>query len=124
MWDDGAILGCCVVLTGGDSKKFGPLKDNPPFERAHCMQVLRLQMPHTLGFITRLIYYVELLANPNMASQFKCCENSKRIKWFPLNEVLTTKIDGMWGPEVVEFCRKIQQPIMQEISEFRLDYKF
>ena len=126
MWDDGAFLGACVVLTGGDSSKFSLLKDNSPFERIQCMQVYRLQVPHTLNFITRLVYYSELLANQNPASQFKCCQNSNRIKWTPLNDIVPTgsKLVGLWGPEVVDFCTLIQQPIMQSIQENRLNFYF
>lgn len=141
MWEEGAVLGACLVLTGGDLSRFDALKATPPFTQPLCMQVLRVQMPHTLGFITRLIYYIELTS----ANQsFRCCTNSGRLKWHSLASLVATPpstptdpfIAGLWGPEAVDFAKQILNrggagtgnaqpaPIQQEIAEYSLDEAF
>ena len=144
MWEEGAVLGACLVLTGGDLGRFEALKAAPPFTQPVCMQVLRVQMPHTLGFITRLIYYIEL-TGANSGGAFRCCTNSGRLKWHTLTSLTTTAtttttgesaaaVAGLWGPEAVDFAKQIAgrnggtgnntAAFQQEIAEYSLEEAF
>jgi hypothetical protein len=51
-----------------------------------------IQLPQTQKFITRLIYYVKLDPNNN---EFKCCEDTQRLKWLPLDRVIAAKVENL-----------------------------
>lgn len=121
-WKDGALVGFFIVISGSDPDRFLALKDNPPFQSFKCIQVLRLQLPQTLKFITRLIYYFKL--NPN-ADKFECCKNiHPQLEWTDLDEIKLGTIKHLWGPELVEYCSVISDKIKQKISEYSLEEAF
>lgn len=109
------------MLAGGSAEKFETMKDRtPPYSDVKCMQIFRRQLPQSLGFITRLIYYIKL--DPNFSSEnFKCCTNTKRTEWLPLTQIVHKKVDSLWGPELVDFCCLISPTIVQQVSEYSLE---
>src|SRR5699024_5889139 len=42
-WEDGALVGFCLVLAAADKAKFEELKKAPPFRSYKCMHLLRIQ---------------------------------------------------------------------------------
>ena len=116
-WKDGALAGFCLTLAASDKSKFNVLKAAPPFESFKCMQVLRLQLPQTQKFTTRLVYYFKL---DSTATNFTCCQDiAPHLEWFSLDAILANKVPPMWGPELVEHCKRISERIQQQIVEFR-----
>jgi Ca2+-binding EF-hand superfamily protein len=120
-WIDGSTDGANIILSKGDASVYSRLKSKPPFSEAQCMQVLRIQLPQTQKFITRLIYYIKLDPNNN---EFKCCEDTKRLFWLPLDRVIAANVEDLWGPELSEFARLISGPIVQNMIEYSLDQAF
>lgn len=112
--------GALLTLANGNSKQLATLRATMPIHDPQCMQVLRIQMPHTLGFITRLTYYIQLNEN----SDFKCCRNSKRIKWISLDHILNQDVQYLWGPELVDFSRLICRPTTPQVIEYSLEEAF
>ncbi|KAJ6217501.1 hypothetical protein RDWZM_008658 [Blomia tropicalis] len=120
-WKECALLGFCLVISGS-SEKFDQLKDNPPCKRFTSMQVLRVQLPQTRKFLTRLIYYIELKPNTN---KFQCCQPiTPRLEWWPLKTIQDGEIDQLWGPELVVYCNLISPRIPNRISEYSLEEAF
>lgn len=117
-WHDGALAGSYIVLSGGKPELFLPLKECSPYCDVQCWQVLRHQMPQSLSFITRLVYYIKL--DPAKASP-RCCQNTSRIEWIPIKEILENKVKFIWGPEVGEFCRLINTSVVPKVSEYSLE---
>ncbi|KAJ6217351.1 hypothetical protein RDWZM_008508 [Blomia tropicalis] len=84
------------------------------------MHVLRIQLPHTLGFVTRLIYFVQL----SPSTGFVCCQNSKRIKWLSINDIINERVEYMFGPELIDFIKLVLKPITQKVTEYSLEEAF
>ena len=117
-WKDGAIDGFCLVLSGGTTNKemFEELKQSPPYASFKCMQIFRLQVPQTLKFITRTIYYFRL--NP-IAENFKCCQAiAPHLEWFSLAIIRSGRVPNLWGPELVECCKLITDKVKKKITEY------
>lgn len=125
-WKYGAMFGFCLCLTASNKVKFNALKQRPPYLEMKRIQLLRVQLPQSMRFITRTVHYFKL--NPN-ADNFKCCQPiASHLEWFPLKEVATGVVAQLWGPELVEFARLLSsahnQPqlnIKLRISEFSLE---
>jgi hypothetical protein len=50
----------------------------------------RFQTPQKHKFISRLIQFLKLNKN---TKDFKCCQNTKRIEWMSINEIISGNID-------------------------------
>lgn len=120
-WTEGALFGALKVLIGADNQRAIEIQANLPVCNLQCMQMLRLQLPHTLKFITRLIYYGQIDQN-NLTSQ--CCQDTQRLKWMSHADIMACNIENLWGPEVVEFSRMISDSIIQQVCEYSLDEAF
>jgi len=55
---------------------------------------------------------------------FRCCQNTKRIQWLPINEVLAANVEKVWGPELSLFGRLAKETKPQGIDEFGLEQAF
>lgn len=89
-----------MIISGSDAEKYSEYKQHCLYSRFKCLQVLRLQLPHTMKFVTRLTYYFKLKSN----GKFQCCQNFSKIEWLSLDHVKNRKIPNVWGPELSEFC--------------------
>ncbi|KAF7488152.1 Serine/threonine-protein phosphatase PP-X -like protein 2 [Sarcoptes scabiei] len=70
------------------------------------LNVLRIQLPLE-KYITRLAMIVCLKKSPN--SSFQCCQRSMRINWIRASDILTDRIDKIWGPELKNFTKMSQE---------------
>ena len=120
-WTDGAIDGAYIVLSNGDPKTYVMLKSRISLSGSHCMQIFRLQLPQNQKFNTRLIYCIKL---QTINTEFKCCVDSKRIKWFDRKDIIDGKVERVWGPEVMEYCELSTGSKRQHIEEYSLDQAF
>lgn len=121
MWNEGAVAGLLIVLSGGDKKQFLALKSQPPYQEMSSMHMLRLQLPHTRRFITRHIYYVKLDPEKSNGQPFKCCLNTKRLEWMSMETVANGLVKQSWGPEMAKFCSLAMTAFTQEIAEYTLE---
>ncbi|OTF72585.1 Calcineurin-like protein phosphoesterase [Euroglyphus maynei] len=108
-----------TILSENNKEKLKILRENPPFDQCHCMQLFRLQSPRTSKFVTRLTYFIEL----SKSDKFVCCQDNKFIKWISINQLLNNNyVTNLWGPELIQFCRQsTKKPIVQQIEEFSLE---
>lgn len=84
------------------------------------MHLYRVQLPQTLRFINRLIYYFKL-----DSSYGQCCQKiSDRLVWRSIEEILGGGVANLWGPELVEFTANISENIKTMIAEVCLDQAF
>lgn len=121
-WEDNAILGFIIIVSGGDPDRVNAFKENPPYENFMCMQVLRLQLPRTMRFITRLIYHFRIKCNNNEGQghfHFQCGQNTDNLEWISLHEI--TKYNNLWGPELLEFGNNLNTMKETKISEYSLE---
>lgn len=121
-WEDGALVGFCLVLAAADKTRFEELKKSPPFKSYKCMHLLRVQVPQTLKFIKRTTYFITL--NPEAENFPKCCQSeiAPHMEWLSLDDVKAGKVEGLWGPELVECSKHISDTAVKEkIAEYRYD---
>ncbi|KAH9418960.1 hypothetical protein DERP_011053 [Dermatophagoides pteronyssinus] len=123
-WEDNAILGFIIIISGGDPDRVNTFKEHPPYEHFMCMQVLRLQMPRTMRFITRLIYYfrIKCSSSGHSYSQFQCGQNTDNLEWVSVNEI--TKYHNFWGPELLEFVNNLNAIKETRITEYSMEEVF
>ena len=91
-----------------------------PVAQLKRLQLHRTQLPDNRKFIFRLICFVQL----GKSQDFKCCENTKRIKWHSVKDVIAGKVGKVWGPEVKQFASLCKNPKSQGISEYCLTNAF
>ncbi|KAJ6225804.1 hypothetical protein RDWZM_004349 [Blomia tropicalis] len=125
-WNEGALYGSFLVLSGGVSDQFIELRDNMPYMEAFLVEVFRFQMPQTNEFVNRLVYYVRLNPNANNNNNFKCCQETDRLKWLKLEFINSGLVDNAWGPELVHFSKWIGLQTPQRIHSYSLTeaYRF
>lgn len=78
-------------------------------QRITCLNVLRLQLPRTQRFVTRLLYYIRLqpkVFDPCVQTASKI--DSTYIQWFSLDDAINGHINNLWGAEVVHYCKVIK----------------
>ncbi len=80
--------------------------------------MFRFQTPQKQKFISRLIQFVKL---DKSTKDFKCCQNTKRIQWLLMNEMISGNIDKVWGPEVCRFGKLANDYRPQGIDEYGLE---
>lgn len=68
------------------------------------LQLSRLQLPHTLKFITRLLYFFKI-DKELIKSEFKCCQGTKTIKWVHIEDIKNGTIENIWGPELIQAAK-------------------
>ncbi|KPM08795.1 Calcineurin-like protein phosphoesterase [Sarcoptes scabiei] len=119
-WEDNALCGFLIIISGANTTKYNQFKENSPFQMYHCLQVLRLQLPRTMKFLTRLIYYFKLKSDvPN----FDCCQDIAHLKWYPFESINKNMIANLWGPELIYFVhRNPYRPT--SINEYSLEEAF
>ena len=66
------------MVLSNDEDQYFALKQAPPFNSVQLLEILRIQLPQTLNFLTRMIFYVKL--NPDL-SNFTCCSHGNSIAW-------------------------------------------
>lgn len=123
-WEDGARIGSCIVLAGDNKERFQELKQSPPYSTFKCMHLMRIQVPQTLKFIKRTVYYFKL--DPE-AKSLKCCQpiaGAEHLEWISVEDITSGKVPHLWGPELVECCKGIDESIKQKVSEFSMDEAF
>lgn len=119
-WTESATSGVLAVLFE-DKETYHNYQSEPPILRIVLLEIQRVQLPQTLNFLSRIIYYVELdSSNPN----FLCCSNKiDNIKWVTHGEI-AKGIENLWGPELMQYSRLIQsdfEDFSEKIEEISLD---
>ncbi|KAH7644253.1 serine/threonine protein phosphatase-like protein [Dermatophagoides farinae] len=108
-WSESSIEAALSLLLPSniynDHERLMEFVNDIPFRRFVCMDIFRIQLPHTQNFITRLIYLVELdPTNKNIVcgclSQPQSIISSNNYRWYPINDAISRKIKKIWGPEV------------------------
>ena len=84
-----------------DQEKCIKLLAQVPFDCFKLIHLFRFQLPQSQHFITRLTYLVQL--GDEKSNEIKCCKNSSAFEWFPLQEVVSSAVSDLWGPEVQFF---------------------
>lgn len=87
------------------------------------LDMLRIQQPQTLNFLTRMIFYVRLTAAAE-TSHFSCCSAGNCIAWITTTDLCENNLPNIWGPEVVQFMRIVKadfEGYTERIEEFSLD---
>ncbi|KAH9424982.1 hypothetical protein DERP_009206 [Dermatophagoides pteronyssinus] len=112
-WSESSIEAVLSLLLPTDiynnQQRLTEFINDIPFRRFVCMDIFRIQLPHTQNFITRLIYLVELDPS-NTKIICGCCSSrqqqqsvvgiSNTYRWYPINDAISRKIFKIWGPEV------------------------
>lgn len=91
-----------------------------PFTAITLLEIQRVQLPQTLNFLQRMIFYVKL--NPECTG-LRCCTSSKTITWMTHKE-LAGGLDNLWGPELVQYSRVVAanfEGYDERIEEFNID---
>ena len=116
--NESATLGVLLVLSNSEEHYFA-LKQTPPFHSVQLLEILRIQMPQTLSFLTRMIFYVRLI--PDL-DNFACCSAGNSIAWFTTKEIVEGAVENIWGPDIVQYSRVVSsqfEDFSERIEEFR-----
>ena len=92
------------------------LESSTLFEPVKLLDIQRIQLPQTLNFLTRMIFYVKL--NPDTA---ECCHQVDWLSWIPTKD-LVRGIANLWGPELIQYSRVVAnnfESFSERIEEFR-----
>lgn len=112
-----AIEGISIVLSRGHRELDAILEEKPPIKSNALAVLTRVHMPNK-RIITRLIQIV-ILDKSN--DRFKCCENTKRIHWWPEDDVLNGNVEKLWGPEVALVSRLMNNKVVRPLEEYSFD---
>ncbi|KAI2803666.1 hypothetical protein RDWZM_001607 [Blomia tropicalis] len=118
-----ALIGSIYILAEEKDDKVQSVKDSSPVD-SNSIQlygITRMQLPQTLSFITRYIFYIKL---KETNGKFRCCNSTSTIVWTPIVDISTNQVPNIWGPELVQYCRLTQQNFVgfsERIDEFSLD---
>ena len=110
-----------MILSNGSEDTYTELKKDPPFISVQLLEILKLQLPQTLSFLTRMIFYIKLKPE---ASNFKCCSSIKNITWMSLKLLIDETVHNIWGPELIQYARVLSSDFAdfsEKIEEFSLD---
>ena len=98
------------------------LKSSPyPFASVQLLEITRIQLPQTLAFLTRKVFYAKM-----KDSNQECCaaNPTNSITWVPISDLADVQLDDIWGPELVQYSRLIAsnfEDFHERIEEFSLD---
>ena len=73
------------------------------------LQVYRCQLPQSLKFITRVLYYCKIEKYLER-SDFKCCQQYKKISWVPIVNIQNNQYENIWGIELIQASKYIVEP--------------
>lgn len=120
-WEDSAKIGSILILSNDCEEKYIKLRDDPPFTSIQLLEILKLQLPQSLSFLTRMIFYVRLDSN---SKSFQCCSPISQISWMSIDELTAGKVSHVWGPELVQYAQTLKnefEDFIEQIEEFSLD---
>jgi len=120
-WRDASLDGVSIIFNKQDAELDAKLGTKIPIKDMHCLHVFRTQIPAKGRFISSVIQCVILKKDPKI---FKCCQNTKRIRWLPLKEVMSGNIENVWGPEVEDFSKSAKQNKPTGLTEHSLEKAF
>ena len=117
-WKDKSEEGIQIILRKEDPELEGRLgvQLRVAVSEPKRIFIQRIQVPVIRKFVTRLMYFVKIDNN----SEYKCCENTKTIQWYPLSKDLKPTIKELWAPEVIEFTQMVESPKNKGINEYTL----
>lgn len=117
-WQNAAIGGASFILSHGDLQTFAQM-NQVPFTNPEPINILRIQLPQVLSFVSRITYAVRIAKD----TQWQCCQNDKRIQWFPAEDVMQGNVERLWGPEPYLYGEEAMKSSVtnREIVEFSLD---
>ncbi|KAI2809721.1 hypothetical protein BLOT_000872 [Blomia tropicalis] len=131
-WQAAALHASYIVLAGGDTNLAIALRERSPYGQAYIMEVQRIQIGQSMRFMTRIIFFIRIdmkriAKMPNnqeqtktVTAKFQCCQTKNRIEWRSLESIQSGTINLVWGPEPVNYIRRINRAVPQKISEFSL----
>ncbi|OTF73023.1 hypothetical protein BLA29_000305 [Euroglyphus maynei] len=118
-WNKSAKDSIAWIFANESNSRYEYLKRNPFYSDIRLIEILRLQLPQTNRFITRLAFYVRLDSSIEQSSdKFTCCQTTDRLDWLDLNHVRDGSVENLWGPELVKFCPPVNMMTAQKIEEF------
>lgn len=127
-WIKSAKESVSWIFANESANRYEYLKNHPFYSHIRLIEILRLQLPQTNRFITRLAFYVRLDSNIEQSpDKFVCCQTSDRLDWLDLNHVRDGSVENLWGPELVKFCPPANinpHMIAQKIEEFSSNQVF
>ncbi|KAH9417130.1 uncharacterized protein LOC113789988 [Dermatophagoides pteronyssinus] len=119
-WVKSAKENAAWIFANESNNRYEYFKRNPFYTDIRLIEILRLQLPQTNRFITRLAFYVHI--DPEQTSdRFSCCQATDRLDWLDLNIVRDGCVENLWGPELVKYCPALNmtpQMMPQKIEEF------
>ena len=104
-WEEAGLAALFIILSGANMDLLMSLKDHPPFSDVQLMEILDVQLPHTMDVVTRLTWYVRLETKMPKKSGFKCCKNTDMLQWIETKDITEqneTILEYAWGMELVE----------------------
>lgn len=103
-------MGALHILTAGDRTKESTVR--PAIEAPRVVDILRIQVPKTRNYVTRVTFLVTLKKN----SSLKCCQQElkSRIQWIKVEDATVGNIQGLYGPEVITFMAYLKQQQVKE----------
>ena len=96
---------------GENEEERGVRKGSSPFASFSLVHLLRVQLPQSERFITRLVFLATLEDNTGQNRSSCCCRNSlprdSPVRWYPLEAAISGRLENAWGPEVAYFARLV-----------------
>ncbi|KAI2805647.1 hypothetical protein BLOT_004647 [Blomia tropicalis] len=117
-WQEAGLAGLLIILSNANMDLFVSLKNCPPFNTQHLVEVLDVQMPNTMTIITRLIWYIRLdKTNQKRNTDFRCCQDNESIIWLDEREISSqgSALDYLWGRKLIEMHRVVTTSYQQGI---------
>lgn len=86
-------------------RRIAKYRKYPPFSAFNLVHLMRIQLPHSERFITRLVFLVKI---HNLRIDCNCRSNSSEtscVRWYPIEDAIEGNLENVWGPEVAFFSR-------------------
>lgn len=112
-WEETAMEAALALLqeNGENEEERGVRKGSSPFASFSLVHLLRVQLPQSERFITRLVFLATLEDNTGQNRSSCSCRNSlprdSPVRWYPLEAAISGRLENAWGPEVAYFARLV-----------------
>lgn len=120
-WNKISRDGLAIIL-GQSDVEMDPTLATLPEHTVSWLHILRLQMPQTKKIFLRVTQFVKLHEVDNCSDDpIPCCQQTNRIRWVKLSDLLNNCLDNLWGDDVLKIVRSLSQEQRRFLHEYPLD---
>lgn len=109
------------IILGQSDAEMDPTMAALPEYSVSWLNILRIQVPKSKKFYTRITQFVKLNEG---SDEVKCCQTTNRIRWVKMTDILSGTVSNAWGEEVTMMVKSLSNEERVFLHECTLDSCF